>query len=205
MEIASSFIAAVTPPPFQAGVEEAKRDAQARESIPQPKESHQSSRNDTAADNRGGTSGANSQLYAQSEGLIRAAVDNVRERAPQRQNSSSKGTEKSEKNGTGSSSTAGAAARSQSSAAQAAVSGFNASAAAHNAATSISGVAALISERTQSAGQERTRKTAKGARYAADLQSAQGTSTNRAGRAVAARYNSIIPNEAMGNTLDFSA
>lgn len=72
MEIASTFVAAVTPPPFQMGAEEARRDTIAREQIPAPKNSQSSQANDKAADQKGSTSGTNSQLQAQADGIAEA-------------------------------------------------------------------------------------------------------------------------------------
>mgnify|MGYP006988960056 CR=1 FL=1 len=80
MEVATSFIASVVPPPFQKGTEEARRSSQLREPIPQTGDSQASSRGGQAADERGATSLQNSQLYAQSEALTQAGLENVRER-----------------------------------------------------------------------------------------------------------------------------
>lgn len=80
MEAVSSFIATVTPPPFQAGAEEAKKTANARDTIPQTAQAAKSANTGVAADGRGATSGANSQLYAQSDALISASTRELREK-----------------------------------------------------------------------------------------------------------------------------
>ena len=80
MEAVSSFIATVVPPPFQTGAEEAKKTANARDTIPQTAQAAKSANTGVTADGRGTTSGANSQLYAQSDALISASTNQLREK-----------------------------------------------------------------------------------------------------------------------------
>ncbi len=73
MEIASAFAAAIAPPPFQLGTEEARRDTLAREQIPAPNPGNASAASGKAANGQtGSTSGANSQLAAESDGITQA-------------------------------------------------------------------------------------------------------------------------------------
>lgn len=72
MEVAN-LTATIAPPIFAQGTEEARKDSQNRETIPQPQQSQDSNKENRAGSE--GTSGANSSLYAQSQTLIRNATD----------------------------------------------------------------------------------------------------------------------------------
>lgn len=77
MDVASTFAVSVAPPPFQKEVDEARRDTQARVSIPQLNESHGTKAQTHIGDRRGNTDGENSLLVAQRQGLLDADDDIV--------------------------------------------------------------------------------------------------------------------------------
>ncbi len=77
MDVASTFAVSVAPPPYQKEVDEARRDTQARSSIPQLNQSHSSTAQSTIGDRRGATDGTNSLLTAQQQGILDAEDDIV--------------------------------------------------------------------------------------------------------------------------------
>ena len=77
MEVANLTVA-IAPPIFAQGTEEAHKDSQNREIIPQPQQSQDSNKEARAGSE--GTSGANSALYAQSQTLIQNATDQEKKR-----------------------------------------------------------------------------------------------------------------------------
>lgn len=87
MEVANLTVA-IAPPIFAQGTEEARKDSQNRDTIPQPQQSQNSSKESRAGSE--GTNGANSSLYAQSQTFIRNATDqdkkNNQEQRKDRQN-----------------------------------------------------------------------------------------------------------------------
>ena len=72
MEIASNFVLSVTPPSYQQGAEEARKDNLARVQIPSPKESQGSQAQGRMANEYGNTQGNNSLLSAQAQGILQA-------------------------------------------------------------------------------------------------------------------------------------
>lgn len=62
MDVSSTFVATVTPPPFQKGAEEARHDSKVREIVPATNQSSNSAKNGKVADERGNTEGQNSFL-----------------------------------------------------------------------------------------------------------------------------------------------
>lgn len=63
MDVSSTFVATVTPPPFQKGAEEARHDAKIREIVPATNQANTSAKNGKVADERGNTEGQNSFLH----------------------------------------------------------------------------------------------------------------------------------------------
>lgn len=72
MDVASTFAVSVAPPPYQKEVDEARRDAQNRTSIPQLNESHSAEAQGQIGNRRGSTDGSNSLLSAQQAGILDA-------------------------------------------------------------------------------------------------------------------------------------
>lgn len=79
MDIANSLATSVLPAPFHVGVEEAKRDTQARQTIPAPKQSASSASQGQIKDEHGNTEGENSNLATQTKALLSTPKDNKRQ------------------------------------------------------------------------------------------------------------------------------
>lgn len=95
MEIASNNILSITPPSFQLGAEEAKRESANRVQIPQPKDSQGSQGQSHINDQRGNTQGQNSQLFAINQGFQEEKTDALRR--DKRENNKNKDSEQEQR------------------------------------------------------------------------------------------------------------
>ncbi|MDY6323311.1 MAG: hypothetical protein SPL30_10450 [Succinivibrio sp.] len=189
MEVAS-YAANIAPPVFSQSVEEAKRDNYARQTIPQPQNSQNSQQSGEALSQ--GTTGTNSSLYAQTEGLIRAADDKSGGKGGRQDKSSGK-EEKGRAEARGGASVA-QAAKSSGAAAAARVSSGSFSAAesaSQSVSASFAGAAASADSKSE---KSEIRKAGMNAfaRFSAQALSSMNGDDQLHARAVATRYNGIL-------------
>ncbi len=95
MEIASNNILSITPPSFQLGAEEAKRESSTRVQIPQPRDSQGSQAQSHINDQRGNTQGQNSQLFAINQGFQEEKTEALRR--DKRENNKNKDSDQEQK------------------------------------------------------------------------------------------------------------
>ncbi len=212
MEVAGNLVAAIIPPPYQLGAEEAKRDNQARQQIPEPKESEASQRNNQAADQKGSTTGANSQLRAQGEALTSARTEQnqaSRQGSGESHNSSANNANTGSSKEAVNSSSSDKASQSALEMTQAA----STAAAQQNAVHTAAGAAAQSSHAPGQAAAQTPRENRdqkevrEEKKQGAFFQASEDGSVNKEmavrGSAIAKVYNSIMPREPRGQTIQF--
>lgn len=77
MDVTNSFVATITPPPYQLGAEEARKDAKQREQIPATLKMENSAKDSEIADEHGNTQGQNSILQNQAISYVNSSNHEV--------------------------------------------------------------------------------------------------------------------------------
>lgn len=192
MEVAS-YVAITAPPVFSQGVEEARKDTLARQTIPQPNNTQNSASSGETGSQ--GTTGANSALYAQSEGMIRA----VTERNAQKEKKESAKAEGK---------AAGAVTEAKGAVQRAAASSVSGASYTQSTASSASSAAAASASGLKTAQNEgKVEKEQRIPAYAKFSETAAAQNTEEASlasAAIAKRYNSSQPDYSRGSLLNMN-